>query len=65
MTCTFMDAGRDNLKEDLVGLASFITGSARLLGTYFAFKLLVVLTLVGVPFVFDRSYFLYVILMDM
>ena len=57
-----MDAGpRQSQAEDLVGLAGFITGSARLLGTYFAFKLLVVLTLVfGVPFVFDRSYFLYV-----
>ena len=57
-----MDAGpRQSQAEDVVGLAGFMTGSAHLFGIYFAFKLLVVLTLVfGVPLVFDRSYFLYV-----
>ena len=52
---------RQSQTDDVVDLTGFITGSAHLFGTYFVFKLLVVLTLVlGVPLVFDRSYFLYV-----
>lgn len=47
--------------EDVVALTGFMTGSAHLLRTYFAFKLLVVSTLCFVvPLAFDRSYFLYV-----
>lgn len=52
---------RQSQTESAVDLADFMTGSAHLIGIYFAFKLLVVLTLIfGVPLVFDRSYFLYV-----